>query len=175
MRLRKGTEPRATLRRASLRSLTLLVFSILVCGCYSRVDEIRMRIDKQEKGALVVFVSAPVSTDDPGAGEDEFLSKEDLQESSGYKELNSFIEQLTQCAITNRLYQRRTRIKLDLRAPFQDVDDLNSILSCGAQQFERPVVSFERHDGFLWNTYITQFEITQRTGRCGGEDDCTDS
>lgn len=159
-----------------LVAFCLLLLSAGLVACVSQVDEIRMKIDKDEKGALVTLISAPLSGPELPDGEWSLLSPEELRESTGFREFNEYTEQLSRCAITNRIYQRQRRVRLDLRAPFEDVDDLNSIFSCGAQVFEEPGVSFERHDGFIRNTYITHFEITQPALRCDGADgDCRDS
>jgi hypothetical protein len=126
-------------------------------ACYSRVDEIRMRIDKEEKGVVIAIVSAELK--DPDVDTDE------LKNDQAYAELEEIQTKLiAPCAISHRLYRRRGVAHLDLRGRFEDTDELNSILNCGAQHMEEPSVEFERHDGFFHNSYVTSFSITQITG-----------
>jgi len=141
--------------------------SALLASCYSHVDEIRMRIDKEEKGVVIALVSADLQ--DPDIDTDE------LKNDQAYQELEYLqTKVIAPCTISHRLYRRRGKAFLDLRGRFEDADELNSILNCGAQHIEEPSVEFERHDGFFHNRYVTRFSITQMTEACGTPEECDD-
>lgn len=139
---------------------------ILILGsCHGRFDELRMRVDASEQGALTAQLSQDIPT-----------NQADLQNSATYSGMNNFAAQLTErCNVRHVLFPRENRLRLDLRAAFTDIDDLNSTLNCSAFIFREPRVEFERTDGFLWNTFVVRFFISEMNGACPATGSCAPS
>jgi hypothetical protein len=151
------------MKRLSALPLMLALFVAAgLAGCRSQVDELRMRINDAEEGTFSGAVSGEIWQNE----------QDDPEHSDVYMELNTLSENMTRCNVTHLLYEREGRERLDVRAAFTDIDDLNSILSCAAQQVKEPSVEFERHDGFFWNTFIVRFTANDDSPACADRNDC---
>lgn len=136
-------------------------------ACNTQIEEIRLRINEDEKGALVAMLSAPTSSNNMQEADISVLTGNELEQSTGYQTLNQVASHMVRCKLEGRIYQRRAQMRLDLRGAFEDVEELNSILRCSAQTYEEPSVEFERHEGFFSDNYVTRLSITQLAFRCG--------
>jgi hypothetical protein len=143
--------------------LTIAALPLILASCRSHVDEIRMRIDQSEQGALTAQISGTLTENE----------MDDPDNSELFEEMNNVGSQLTQgCNVRHVLFTRQNIVRLDLRAGFADADDLNSTLDCAALNIDEPSVEFERHDGFFWNTFIVRFAISERNERCTAMGEC---
>lgn len=157
-----GARPGGETRRpAAFAILSILLLAVALSGC--QVDQMRIRFNEAEQGTVTATVS----------GEIPEANRANYKSSLIYRRLNAIGEQLTTaCNVRHLLYGRENRAQLDLRAAFSDVDQLNSLLSCGALQYREPSAEFERHDGFFWDTFIVRFAISLDSRRCEASETC---
>jgi hypothetical protein len=147
------------------RAVAVAALGLALSSCRAGVDEMRMRIDESEQGSLTAQVSADLT--------DSEIESGDAENTTAYNQLADVGRQLTtKCNVRHLVYPREETVYLDLRAAFSDVDDLNSTLRCAAVNVRRANVEFERHDGFLWNTFVFRFAIAQDRPVCEASGDC---